>query len=91
MSNIKLFESKKVRSQWNEEEKKWCFSLVDIIEILTDSVNPTDYLKKLRKRDNELNTYIGINCPQVEMQTETGKKRRTLAGNTAQLLRKRKF
>jgi hypothetical protein len=40
MSNIKLFESKKVRSQWNEEEKKWCFSLVDIIEILTDSVNP---------------------------------------------------
>jgi len=87
MGNIKLFESKKVRSQWNEEEKKWYFSLVDIIEILTDSVNPTDYLKKLRKRDNELNTYIGTNCPQVEMQTETGKKRRKLAGNTAQLLR----
>ncbi len=46
MSDIKLFESKKVRSYWNEDEEKWYFSVVDIVEVLTESVNPTDYLKK---------------------------------------------
>jgi hypothetical protein len=54
------------------------FSLVDIIEALTESTNATDYLKKLRKRDTELNTYIGTNCPQVAMLTN-GKNRKTLA------------
>lgn len=42
---------------------------------LTDSSNPTDYLKNIRKRDEELGFYIGTNCPQVELLTETGKKR----------------
>jgi len=46
-------------------------SLVDIVQTLTDSVNPTDYLKKLRKRDEELGSYLGTNCPHVEMLTET--------------------
>ena len=87
MSTIKLFESKKVRTYWDELEEKWYFSLVDVIEILTDSVNSTDYLKKIRKRDEGLNSYIGTNCPQVEMQTQTGKKRKTLAGNSEQLFR----
>lgn len=73
-NSIKLFEDKKVRSVWNEEEEEWYFSLVDIIEVLTDSANPTDYLKKLRKRDVLLGDYIGTNCPQVAMMTETGKK-----------------
>jgi hypothetical protein len=45
---------------------------VDVIEVLTDSVNPTDYLKKLRKRDDLLGEYIGTNCPHVEMQTDDG-------------------
>lgn len=51
------------------------------------SNNPTDYLKKVRKRDNLLGDYIGKNCPQVDMITETGKQRKTLAANTAQLFR----
>ena len=51
------------------------------------SVNPTDYLKKLRKRDTILGSYIGTNCPQVEMATETGKNRRTLAASPEQLFR----
>lgn len=46
MSPIKLFENKKVRTFWDEAEEKWYFSIVDIIGVLTDSVNPTDYLKK---------------------------------------------
>lgn len=86
MSNIKLFESRQIRSHWSESEQKWYFSVVDIIGVLTDSVNPTDYLKKLRKRDSELGFYIGTNCPQVEM-TINGKKRKTLAANSKQLLR----
>ena len=87
MSNIKLFESKKIRSHWDEKEEKWYFSVVDVIEVLTDSVNPTDYLKKLRKRDAELGNYIGTNCPQVEMITSTGKFRKTLAATAENLLR----
>ena len=65
----------------------WYFSVVDIIEALTDSKNPTDYLKKLRKRDSELGNYLGTNCPQVEMLTHTGKKRKTLGGNVENILR----
>ena len=75
MSNIKLFQDKKIRSVWNDEEEQWYFSVVDVVEVLTDSVNPTDYLKKMRKRDESLALYIGTNCPQVEMATESGKKR----------------
>jgi DNA-damage-inducible protein D len=87
VSNIKLFQSRHIRSMWNEEEQQWYFSIVDVVGALTDSSNPTDYLKKMRKRDGELASYIGTNCPQVAMVTETGKKRRTLAGNTKDILR----
>lgn len=74
MNNIKLFDQKRIRSYWNEKEEQWYFSIVDIVEALTDSVNLTDYLKKLRKRDAELGSYLGTNCPQVEMLTN-GKNR----------------
>lgn len=84
---MQLFENTQVRMVWNEEEEKYYFSVVDVVKVLTDSVNPTDYLKKLRKRDEQLGLYLGTNCPQVVMQTETGKKRKTLAANTEQLLR----
>jgi hypothetical protein len=86
MSNIKLFEQKEIRSYWNEKEEQWYFSIVDIVEALTDSVNATDYLKKLRKRDTALGSYIGTNCPQVEMLTN-GKKRKTLAGTVKDIFR----
>ena len=87
MSNIKLFQDKKIRSNWNEEEEQWYFSVVDVVAALTDSVNPTDYLKKIRKRDKTLAEYIGTNCPQVDMLTETGKRRKTLAANVKGLFR----
>lgn len=87
MNSIKLFQSAKIRSVWNEEEQQWYFSVVDIVGALTDSVNPTDYLKKIRKRDPELWTYIGTNCPQVAMPTQSGKNRRTLAATAKSALR----
>ena len=87
MGNIKLFQSQKVRTYWDETERQWYFSVVDVVGALTDSINPTDYLKKIRKRDASLSNFIGTNCPQVEMQTLSGKKRKTLAGNTEDLFR----
>lgn len=87
MNSIKLFQSAKIRSVWNEEEQQWYFSVVDIVGALTDSVNPTDYLKKIRKRDPELGTYIRTNCPQVAMPTQSGKNRHTLAATSKSALR----
>lgn len=85
--NLAIFEGARIRRAWNEERQMWYFSIVDVIRVLTDSPNPTDYLKKLRKRDSELGKYIGTNCPQVALLTETGKERKTLAGNPEHLLR----
>lgn len=87
MSNIKVFENKKIRTEWNEQEEDWYFSLVDVVAVLADTVNPTDYLKKMRKRNLELGAYIGTNCPQVEMAWQNGLKRKVLAGNTKAVLR----
>ena len=89
MSNTKslaVFENKQVRRYYNEATDTWYFSVVDIVAILTDSINPTDYLKKLRKRDPELASYLGTNCPQVEMLTN-GKLRKTLGGTVQDILR----
>ena len=87
MSNIKLFQDRKIRSVWDETEQQWYFSVVDVVAALTDSVNPTDYLKKMRKRDESLAAYLGTNCPQVEMMTESGKRRKVLAANIKGLFR----
>ena len=84
---IKLFEERKIRTVWDEDQEKWYFSVVDIVSVLTDSANPTDYLKKVRKRDSELGLFMGTNCPQVMMMTETGKRRKTLAADTESLFR----
>lgn len=86
-SKIQVFEDKKVRSYWDAEAEEWYFSVVDVVETLTDSANPADYLKKMRKREPQLGDYIGTNCPQVAMMTETGKLRKTLAATPEQLFR----
>ena len=84
---IQLFEERKVRTLWDDEAETWYFSILDIIAVLTDSVNPTDYFKKMRKRDESLASFVGTNCPQVMMMTETGKRRKTLAADTESLFR----
>lgn len=85
--SLKLFEDKKVRTVWDSDQEKWYFSVVDVVGILADSANPTDYLKKMRKRDVELGFYIGTKCPQIPMTTASGKKRKTLAADSEQLFR----
>lgn len=85
--SLAVFDNKEIRRYYDEITETWYFSIVDIIDVLTDSKNPTDYLKKLRKRDTDLGGYIGTNCPQVDMLTPTGKKRKTLGGNTEHILR----
>lgn len=84
---MQLFDERKVRTVWDGEQEKWYFSVVDVVGALTDSVNPTDYLKKMRRRDLELHTFLGTNCPQVSMITPTGRRRKTLAADTEQLFR----
>ena len=76
-----------MRTVWDDKQEKWFFSVVDVVAVLTDSANPTDYLKKMRKRDPELGSFVGTNCPQVAMLTETGKKRLTLAADTEGMFR----
>ena len=86
-NQITIFEGQKIRRIWDKKQEKWYFSIIDIVEILTDSKNPTDYLKKMRRRDKELGSYIGTNCPLVEMAGNDGKKRKIIAGNVEQVLR----
>ena len=83
--SLVVFQNSKIKRAWFKDE--WYYSLVDVIMVLTESVNPTDYLKKLRKRDFELNNYIGTNCPYVKMLTKTCKERTFIAGNNTNIFR----
>jgi DNA-damage-inducible protein D len=90
MSNIKLFESKKVRSQWNEQEEVWYFSIVDIVGILTDQ--PTtdrarNYWKVLKNRLVKEGNETVTNCNQLKLEAEDGKMRLTDVGNAEQVFR----
>lgn len=86
-TSLAIFENYKIRRYFDEKTETWYFSVVDIVEILTNSANSTDYLKKLRKRDLELGLYIGTNCPHVEMKGQTNKTRKILAGTVEHLFR----
>ncbi|MFH1049378.1 MAG: Bro-N domain-containing protein [bacterium] len=87
MSNIKLFETKKVRTHWDEEQEKTYFSIVDVIEILTDSPNPNNYWKVLKHRLKKEGSELVTNCNQLKMQSSDGKFYKTDVADTEQLLR----
>ncbi len=88
MSNIKLFESKQVRTHWDEKTETWYFSVIDVVEILTDSSNPRDYWFKMKKR---VKTQDGLElstiCRQLKMKASDGKMRDTDVADTQSLLR----
>jgi DNA-damage-inducible protein D len=87
MSSIKLFESKQIRTVWNEFDQKWYFSVQDVVQLLTDTRDVKDYIKKMKKRDAELNSNWGTICPLLEMIAADGKKRKVQAANAKGLLR----
>ena len=78
-TSIKLFESRQVRSTWNETEEKWYFVVEDVVAILTDSNDPKQYIKRLRQRDKELaKGWVQI-VPTLEVETAGGKQRMNCA------------
>ena len=85
--SIKLFEQKTIRTHWDEEQEKWYFSIQDVVEVLADTPNPKDYIKKMRRRDEELAANWGTICPLVEMIGADGRRRKIQAADTQGLLR----
>jgi len=87
MSAIKLFEQKKIRSHWNEQEQKWYFAIVDVLAILTESPNPQVYWRVLKKRLKAEGNETVTNCNALKMEAPDGKMRLTDVADVSQLLR----
>lgn len=87
MGIVKLFESKKVRSQWNEQEEKWYFSIIDVIEILTGSTIPKRYWTDLKKKLTNEGSQLYEKIVQLKFEAADGKKYATDCLDTQNLLR----
>ena len=87
MNNLKLFEEKKVRSFWDENEQLWYFSVIDVIEVLTDSYDPKDYWYRMKKREKISGIELSTICRQLKMESADGKKYVTDCSNAQGLLR----
>ena len=71
---IKLFEESKMRVFFDDVAEEWYFCILDVIQVLTESVDPADYFKKMRKRDRELDDFVrGTNCPPHQFASTDGK------------------
>ena len=84
---IQLFEERKVRTVWDDEQEKWYFSIVDVCEVLTDSKDPTAYWRKLKQRLKEEGNETVTNCHALKMHAADGKMRLTDVADTEQLFR----
>ncbi|OGV47543.1 MAG: phage antirepressor protein [Lentisphaerae bacterium GWF2_44_16] len=87
MNNIKLFENKKVRSHWSDADERWYFAIVDVIAVLTDSIDPGAYWRKLKERLKAEGNETVTNCHGLKMTAADGKMRLTDVADTEQLLR----
>ena len=85
--SIRLFEERKVRAIWDDEQEEWYFSIVDVISILTDSPNPRKYWSVLKTRMKREGSELTTNCSQLKMQAADGTKYLTDVANTEQLFR----
>ncbi len=86
-TSIKLFEQKQVRSVWDDEQEKWYFSIVDVIGVLSESVDPQIYWRKLKQRLREEGNETVTNCHGLKMVAADGKMRMTDVADTEQLFR----
>ena len=82
-----LFENQRIRTAWDEEKEEWYFSVVDVVGVLTDSVDPTAYWRKLKQRLKAEGNETVTNCHGLKMTAHDGKKRLTDVADTEQLLR----
>ena len=83
---IKLFNEKQIRSLWDEELEKWYFSIVDVVGVLSESVNPQTYWRKLKQRLKEEGNEIVTNCHALKMLAADGKMRITNVAYTEQII-----
>lgn len=86
--DIKLFEQKEVRSVWDEEQEKWYFSIVDVVEVLTESPNPRKYWSVLKTRLKKEGSQLATNCSQLKLKAADGKFYKSDVADVPQLLRK---
>ena len=86
-NSIKLFESKRVRAHWDNEQEKWYFSIVDVVGILSESIDPQAYWRKLKQRLKQEGNETVTNCHGLKMEAADGKMRHTDVAATEQLLR----
>lgn len=86
-SVIKVFEGKNVRVVWNEEEEKFYFSVADIVEVLTESTDVKQYIKRMRSRDPELDSSWGTICTPTRMKAADGKFYKTQAADLEGIFR----
>ncbi len=84
---IKLFNERRIRTQWNEDQEKWYFSIVDVVGVLTESENPNNYWKVLKNRLKKEGSELVTNCNQLKMESSDGKFYKTDVADTEQLFR----
>jgi len=85
--SLKLFEDKKIRTQWDDQQEKWYFSIVDVVAVLTDSPNPQTYWRVLKKRLLAEGNQTVTNCNGLKFRAADGKMRMTDVADTEQLFR----
>lgn len=85
--SIQLFEDRKIRTAWDEEQEEWYFSVQDVVAVLSGSTDPKQYIKKMRARDPQLSANWGTICTPVQMLAADGKQRKVQAANTEGILR----
>ena len=86
-NSIQLFEDRKIRTAWDEEQEEWYFSVQDVVAVLSESTDPKQYIKKMRTRDPQLSANWGTICTPVQMLAADGKQRKVQAANTEGILR----
>ncbi|MBO7570653.1 MAG: Bro-N domain-containing protein [Bacteroidales bacterium] len=84
---VQLFEEKKIRSVWDDEQEKWYFSVADVVEVLTESADVKQYIKKMRMRDPALNSNWGTICTPLRMVAADGKSRQVQAASLEGIFR----
>lgn len=88
MQELKIFEEKQIRTIWDEVQEKWYFCINDVIAALTDSKDPAEYFKKIRRRDSELDDFVrGTNCPPHQFIATDGKRHSAKCMDLQSLLR----